>query len=188
MSITAALYEIPAILQSILDKIAEADGEVTPEVEQELDKLINTTEVKIADAALLRRNLELQAESALAQAKVFSDEAERCKAQAGVWEAAAEKLGLLLVPVLKLTGKVQTPAGTVYLQTRKNYAFELKPGVDFFQLDSEFWRTGKPELNKRALNEAAKEDRLPDEIMAMKTETTSVCLKKPTKNKEEAND
>jgi len=59
MITTSTLYTIPNEWEVILQKIAEADGELTPEIEQEIEALLKAAEFKVSNAILARRNLEL---------------------------------------------------------------------------------------------------------------------------------
>jgi hypothetical protein len=173
------LYSIPTEWQILLDKIAEQDGEVSDDIIMEIYSLINHGRAKIEDAVLAKRNLEVLAEQAMAQARLFQKEYERCKAISDTWENAASKIGAAMVPVLKIVGKVQTVAGTAYLRKNESYSFALKEGAHFFELPENLWRQRDPELNKSVLRELAKADSLPEQIEASKTETISVCLKRP---------
>jgi hypothetical protein len=173
------LYTIPGEWQILLDKIAEQDGEMTDDIIMEIYSLINHGKARIEDAVLAKRNLEFIAEQAMAQARVFQKEYERCKAISDTWENAASKIGTAMVPVLEITGKVQTQAGTAFIRRTPSYIFTLKAGAQFFDLPSDCWRQKEPELNKSVLRELAQTDRLPEQISVSKSETVSVCLKRP---------
>ena len=174
------LYSIPAEWMSILTRIEEGGGEITPEIEADAQALIDASKDKIEAAVLAKRNLEIRAKRALAQAAVIAEEAEVCKAQGEVWLRAAERIGMMMLPALQITGKVQTPAGTAYVRNNVRFDFQLKPGFNFFDLPQNLWRQREPEFEKTALNELAKKERLPEAILAVKHETASVCLKRPT--------
>jgi hypothetical protein len=177
------LYQIPADWQVILEKIVENDGEMTDDIVVQIYALINHGKSKIEDAVLAKRNLEFISEQAMAQARLFQKEYERCKAIAETWENAANKIGQAMIPVLEITGKVQTAAGTAFLRKTPSYTFALKEGAQFFDLPAEAWRQRDPELNRQVLREMAQANRLPEQIAVSKSETTSVCLKRPTPSK-----
>ena len=164
----------------LLNQIAEQDGEVTDSVAAQINYLVNSGKSSIEDAVLAKRNLEVLSEQAMAQARHFQKEYERCKAIADTWENAANKIGQAMIPVLKITGKVPTIAGTAFLRKTENFTFSLKDGYNWFDLPSDTWRQKEPELNKSVLRELAQADRLPEQIAVNKSETTSVCLKRPS--------
>jgi hypothetical protein len=172
------LYSIPAEWQAILETLENDCGEITPETEARAQALIEASKDKIEAAALAKRNLELRAEQAQAQAKVFQAEAAQCSAQAEVWTNAAKRLGELILPALKITGNVQTPAGTIYPRTNTRYEFTLKAGFNFFDLPDCLYRQRDPELNLIELKTLAKNQTLPEAILATECSTTAVCFKR----------
>jgi len=182
-----SLYQLPNEWQLLLDKIAEQDGVVTDDLAMEVYGLVNHGRSKIENAILAKRNLELVAERAKAQARLFQAEYERCKAIADIWEAAAAKIGQAMIPVLEITGKVQTVAGTAFIRRTPTYTFALKAGAQFFDLPSDCWRQRDPELNKTVLRELAQTNSLPEQIAAVKSETVSVCIKRPGAKANEGN-
>ena len=174
------LYKNSNEWQLLLNRIAEQDGEVTDDIAVEIYSLINSGQSTIKDAVLAKRNLEFIAEQAMAQARLFQKEYERCRAIAETWGAAASKIGSAMVPVLEIVGKVVTEAGTAFIRKTPSYTFALKDGAQFFDLPADCWRQKDPELNKSVLRELAQSDRLPEQIAVSKTDTVSVCLKRPT--------
>lgn len=68
------LYDIPARYRELEEQIIEADGELTPEVEAELDSLQDAFERKAEYIALLSRE-------ARAEAKAVKEEEDRLKAR-----------------------------------------------------------------------------------------------------------
>lgn len=178
------LYEIPAAWMAILEALEEGMGELTPELEARAQELLGASKDKLEAAGLAMRNIELHAKQAEAQARVFADEAARCNAIAKQFEAAADRLGALMAPALEITGNVKTAAGTIYARKNTSWAFELKPGCQAFDLDVSLWRQKEPELNKMALRKLAEAGTLPEEVLAMKTESVSVCLKAPAAKKD----
>ena len=177
------LYRTSTEWALLLNLIAENDGEVTDEIAAQMSGLINSGQSTIEDAILAKRNLELIAENAKAQARMFQLEYERCRAIADTWENAANKIGTAMIPVLEITGKIQTVAGTAFIRKTPNYSFTLKEGVQFFELPTDCWRQRDPELNKSVLRELAQADRLPEQVNMTKSETVSVCIKRPSTSK-----
>ncbi|GEM_PF-6519363 len=151
---------------------------------QGFELFITASKEKLEAAGLAKRNLEIHAATAAAQAKVFQEEAARCSAIAKSFENAAERLGDLMAEPLKITGKIKTVAGTLYTQTRSTWSFDLKPGTQFFELPDALWRQADPELNKTELKKLAEAGTLPEQILAAKADRTSVCLKTPTTKKD----
>ena len=174
-----SLYSVSNDWQILLDRIAEQDGELTDDIVVQIYSLINHGKSKIEDAVLAKRNLEFIAEQAMAQARLFQKEYERCRAIAEKWENAANKIGTAMVPVIEITGNVSTVAGTAFLRRTPSFTFKLKDGAEFFELPSDCWRQKEPELNKAVLRELAKHNMLPEQISVSTSETVSVCLKRP---------
>jgi len=178
------LYSIPNEWQIILDQLAELDGELTPEIEADMKVLIDQGRGKLEDAAYAKRNLELRAEQAQAQAKIFLEEAARCNAVAERWNISADRIGQAMIPALEIVGNVKTNAGTLYLQKRTHWTFDVKTGVEWHTINPELWRQRDPELNKTVLKDWAEKGKLPDSIIALPSETVSVCFRKPKTKKE----
>ena len=174
------LYKNSNEWQLLLNRIAEQDGEVTDDIAVEIYSLINSGQSTIKDAVLAKRNLEFIAEQAMAQAKLFQLEYERCRSISETWQNAASKIGAAMIPVLEIVGKVATEAGTAFIRKTPSYTFALKDGAQFFDLPENCWRQRDPELQKSVLRELAQADRLPEQIAVSKSETTSVCLKRPS--------
>ncbi len=190
------LYDIPIEWQKILTILEESCGELTPELEVEAQGLITASKEKLEAAGLAKRNLEIHASMATAQAKVFTDEAAKCTAIAKTFENAADRLGALMAPALQITGNIKTVAGTLYTRTNTTWSFDMKPGAQFFELPEPgelpealrgvgpLWRQKEPELNKTALKKLAEANALPEQILAAKAESTTVCLKAPSAKKD----
>jgi len=181
------LYQIPQEWAAVEDAIEAAGGEITPEIEAQIVALMGATKDKIIGAAVTMRNYRIAADATRDMAQRMSAEAERVMASANKLDKVADRIGAAMLPAVEVTGKVQTPAGTVYKRVTPHYAFELKDGCNWYDLPSELWRQREPELNKNKLKELAQSDRLPEAILAYKTETTSICLTNP-KTKDDQND
>jgi len=154
------LYEIPgahALLWADIQKeLEELLGEVTPEMEARMAALMGASKDKITAAGMVKRNLELHAAMASAQARVFQDEAARVGAMAKSFESAADRLGELMAPALKTVGSVKTVAGTLYAIRRVNYIVAAKPGFNIKTLPQTLWRQSDPELNKKPIQDLCK--------------------------------
>jgi hypothetical protein len=177
------LYEIPSEWASIADRIDAAGGELTPEIEADMVALLGATKDKIQSAALAMRNYRIQADASRDMAARVKMEVERIMAQADAFDRIADSIGRAMLPALEVTGKVQTPAGTVHTRTTPHYEFALKPDYQFYDLSSELWRQRDPELNKTELKRLAQIDKLPEAILVYKDETTTVCLTAPRTKK-----
>jgi hypothetical protein len=85
------LYELTKELQELYNQIVEADGEITPEVEKELDTVEGDLATKMESIGNLLRNLDLEASHYAAKADLVKAEAKRLadkeKAIAGRIEA-----------------------------------------------------------------------------------------------------
>jgi len=163
------LYQIGPEWANILRVVEEGCGELTPEIEASMLALIETSKEKLEAATFAKRNLDMQADLARAQASVFAAEAARCRAIADAFEATSDRLGDLMAPALDITGSIQTIAGTAFSQQRRTWAFELKPGTPFAMLDETLWRQGEPELNKKPLAKLAEAHPVtPDFIEALR--------------------
>lgn len=74
MSNGLRLYDLPDAIRAVEERIIEAEGEITPEIEQELDHLEGEFERKAEHLALLSRE-------ARAEAKAVKEEEDRLKAR-----------------------------------------------------------------------------------------------------------
>lgn len=98
------LWEIADGIQALGERIAEAEGELTPELEAEWDRLEGSLESKVENTALYIRELEANAEAAKAEEK-------RLAAIRKALEGRAEGLKGYLQYQLARAGrdKVETP-------------------------------------------------------------------------------
>ena len=151
------LYEIPTEFQAIQDELERSLGEVTPEIETRFRNLLEGGKAKLEAACHVKRNLEVHEGLAKAQAEVFKAEAERCLGQAKSFGACADRLGEVMAPALKAIGTIKTVAGSFYATRRVTYAISLRPGADIKALDRKYWRQADPELNKKPLQDLAKQ-------------------------------
>lgn len=166
------LYDIPNEWAQIELDLEAAAGELTPEIEKRIQDLLAGGAEKLEAAMKVCRSLEHQAEAAKAEAQRLQDRARS-------FDNQVDRLRSLMLPALQaLGGKVKTPSFSFFTVTRKNVAFDLKPGADIWGLDPRFYRTKEPELNKIALKKAeADGEVLPDCLAVVKSETVSMQVR-----------
>jgi hypothetical protein len=164
---TLRLYEIPIEFERIAQALEESGGELTPEIQAAWEAIEAAGAEKVEATACVVKSMGLEAEALAA-------EIGRLQGRKESLESAQARLKSLLVPALEaLGGKVKTPRFTVYNQTRSTQAFELKPGVNAWELDARFYRVRDPELNKAALKDALKAgEPLPEGVVMSEGSTT----------------
>jgi hypothetical protein len=138
------LYELPERYASLMDQIA--DGELTPDLEKELDLLDATLQGKVDGICKMVRQLEGEAE-------VLDREAARLKLRAGSRDNAAKRLKVYLQTTMEKIGcqKVTTDLFTASL------ARSPKPTVTcILTVIPEQFRRVITELDKTAVLEAWK--------------------------------
>jgi hypothetical protein len=173
------LYEISVEWQKLLSSLEESGGELTENLEAEAGALIEASEDKLKAVAFVLRNLQLEQESLEAQAKVFEAEADAIRLRAKTVERNVERLSALALPALEITGKVKSPAGTLYIHTSKNTLFAVDPSMCIAELPEKFVRYTEPELNKSALKTALKAgEPLPKGVLTQATETRTVAIRR----------
>ena len=161
------LYEIPLAWANLQELLEASAGEITPEIEAAWGALEEQGEAKVDATAAVIKSMGSEAEA-------LADEIGRLQGRKEALENGQARLKSLLVPALQaLGGKVKTPRFTTYLQTRETASFDLKPGSDIWELDSKFYRTREPELNKTALKDALKAGESLPECVAVVTGSTT---------------
>lgn len=166
------LFDIPSAWVSVELALEEAGGELTPEMEARIRILLEGGAQALEDSMKLCRELEHQAEAAKAEAQRLQDRARS-------FDNQVDRIrGLMLPALLALGGKVKTPTFSFFTQTRRNVAFDLKPGAEIWEIPARFYRARDPELNKAELKkaEAAGED-LPEALVVVHSETTSLMVR-----------
>jgi hypothetical protein len=172
------IYEIDSNWQRIEGLLEESCGELTPEIEEALGALITESPEALERAGHYVKALEAVQEVCKARRAALAATIERT-------EAKAEKVRAAMAAVLKRIGKpVKLPEFTLSTQTRTSYAFAVAPGVEVFELPTQFWKQPEPELVKSALNEAAKAGTLPESITCLESTNTSLMIRTPTKKSE----
>jgi hypothetical protein len=173
------LYEISIEWQKLLSSLEENGGELNEALETEAKALIEASEEKLKAVAFVLRNLQLEQEILEAQANVFAAEADAIRARAKSEARNEERLSALALPPLAITGKIKTPAGTLYVHTSKNTLFVVDPSVCIAELPEKFVRYTDPELNKSALKAAHKAgEALPKGVLMETAETKTVAIRR----------
>ena len=164
-----SLYDLSLEGVQIQDILMETDGELTPELEERLDRLMREGPERIEAAAMVVKNLQ-------ASAMVCEQEALRFKSRAESFDRNVRRLKERIAIALDCAfgGKVKTYRFTVWTQKAPDsVAFDLKEEWTLDQLEKVFpnlVRT-KKELNKSACQEAFKAgDPLPDAIFVEQSE------------------
>jgi hypothetical protein len=148
------LYEIPNAYRSLMQQIEDADGELSPEVEQSLDGLQENLETKIDSMCCLVREAESEAES-------FDTEIKRLQAKKKAAENRAENLKLYMsksLQAMDLTS-IKTPKFSARIQQAG------RPSIKWTGLADDIperLRRTKVELDGNAAYEAWKKDSLTD--------------------------
>jgi len=173
------LYEISIEWQKLLAMLEEIGGELTEELEVQAKGLIEATEEKLKAVAFVLRNLQLEQETLEAHAQVFEAESEAIRLRAKAVARNEERLSALVLPALKITGKIKSPAGTLYVHTSKNPVFAVDPSVCIAELPERFVRYTDPELNKSALKAAHKAgEELPKGVLMETAESKTVAIRR----------
>ena len=163
MSVT--LYELAEHWLRIQDAIIEADGEITPVIQEELDSWEGDLASKVDSIGYLVRNAESRASVERAHAEQFQAELERYKKRAQVQENTAKRLKAYLLNAMLQLGipKVQAERFTARIQrnsTPSTNAAELDP----VKLPERFQRV-TVEVNAAELVRAWKDkEELPEDV------------------------
>jgi hypothetical protein len=119
------LYDLSREGLEIFDMLSDNLGELTPEIEQRLDKIMLEGPDKIEAAAMVVRSLEANAAACEAEAERLRN---RAKAYAGQVDSLKKKMTACLDTAFN--GKVKTPLFTVWTQKSPDRVVaELVPGV-----------------------------------------------------------
>lgn len=132
-----SLYDLTQEGMEIFDMLSDGLGELTPELEERLDKIMMEGPERIEAAAMVVRTLEQNAVSCEA-------EVDRLRERAKSFSDQASKLKLRMTLCLDnaFNGKVKTPLFTVWTQKSADRTVaELIPGVTPEMLHAE-----RPEL------------------------------------------
>ncbi len=124
-AMTARLWEIADELETVAAEIAEAGGELTPELEARLDAIGGAFDAKVERVALAVRNYEVNAEAA----KLEED---RLAAIRKSHERSAAGLKRYLLVTMRRAGnlKVETPRARVRVQKNSQPSIRWTGGLD----------------------------------------------------------
>ena len=137
------LYEIPEALRAIEDQIVELDGELTPELEQQLDEITGELERKAESIALLIRE-------ASAEAEAFKAEEQRLRDRRRAAESRAESLKRYLLSGLKAAGVQRVKGELVSLTVTRNGRPSIRWDGEPGKIPAQFARV-KTELDSNAV-------------------------------------
>lgn len=129
----ATLYDLTAEGLEIFDMLEDNLGELTPELEQRLDKLMLEGPERIEAAAMVVRSMESNAAACEA-------EADRLRQRAKAFDAQVDRLKKRMTLCLDsaFSGKVKTPLFSVWTQKSADRTVaDLVPGVTAEMLHQE---------------------------------------------------
>jgi hypothetical protein len=145
------LYEIPAALRALEDKIEEAEGLLTPELEAELDGLTEEFDRKAEYIAMLIREAKLEAEK-------WKAEEDRVAARRRSLERRAEGLIRYVHEAMTAMGKEKIEGDLLTVAIQRNSMPTVMFEGDPMALPEEFRRV-KVDMNAAAIREAHKAGR-----------------------------
>lgn len=129
----ATLYDLTAEGLAIFDMLDDSLGELTPELEARLDKLMLEGPQRIEAAAMVVRSME-------ANAAACEAEADRLRQRAKAFDAQSARLKARMTLCLDaaFSGKVKTPLFSVWTQKSADRIIaDLVPGVTAEMLHQE---------------------------------------------------
>jgi hypothetical protein len=161
------LYEVTVEGQELTRILEEMEGELTPELEVRMDRVLAEGKRSIEAALYVRRNLESHAEEC-------RQEAERLWARAKSFEQQKDHLSqrILWAVDFAFSGKLKTARFTAWGQTYPGaYEYSLAADVDIIglhQANPKLVRL-KAELSKSSLNELVRDGGIvPREVIVEK--------------------
>jgi cell division protein ZapA (FtsZ GTPase activity inhibitor) len=123
--LTTTLYSLALDGVEIEMLLLESLGEITPDIQQKMDALLESGPPMMEAAAAVVRQLQ-------ASAKIAEEESDRLRTRAKEMEAQAEKLKERMTVALDKSfgGKIKTPKWTIYTQKNADRILaDLLPGV-----------------------------------------------------------
>ena len=133
MTTKATLYDLTSEGLEIFDMLSDNLGELTPELEERLNKLMLEGPERIEAAAMVVRSLE-------ANAAACEAESQRLRDRAKAFDAQADRLKQRMTKCLDtaFSGKVKTPLFSIWTQKSADRTVaDLVPGVTAEMLHSE---------------------------------------------------
>lgn len=114
------LYEIAGRLRDLDEALAEMDGELTPEIERQLDEWGGALHVKAHQVALLAREARVEAEALAGKAKAIRDEANRVMARAKAAERREDSLKEYIRKCMEAAGVERIDGDVVKMRRQRN--------------------------------------------------------------------
>src|ERR1039458_2184301 len=162
------LYEIPTEFAVLETALIERDGELTPELEKQLDDFLRAGKDKLEAGAMVMRGLEMESEACRGEAKRLTERAVSLDNNVG-------RLKKLILYALDgaFRGKAKTALLTIWGQTSSTVTnLDLAPGADLADLPETFVRITRS-LAKDAVKDALKKgETIPDEIIVSEVQGT----------------
>jgi predicted transcriptional regulator len=127
------LYSLALEGLEIEELLIESLGEITPDIQEKMDALLESGPDKLESAAAVVRQLQ-------ASAKIAEEESDRLRERAKTFEAQAEKLKERMGFALDRAfgGKIKTAKWTIYMQKNADRTVaDLVPGVTAEMLHEE---------------------------------------------------
>ena len=162
-----SLYDLTKEGLEIFDMLEENLGEVTPELEERLDRLMLEGPERIEAAAMVVRTLE-------SNAAACEEESKRLRDRAKAFDNQVERLKLRMTKCLDsaFNGKVKTPLFSIWTQkSADRVVADLMPGItaemlhadhpELVRVSYELDRTKAVEMFK----DEEKRKQLPDEVL-----------------------
>lgn len=149
------LYELPAIWKHIQLAIDDAEGEMSSEVEADLDCLQADLEGKTRGICSLMRQMDAEADACL-------KEAVRLQAMASARQNNARRLRDYLLNILTAMDTQRVDAGTFKVSVCKNSRPSISWGRDFLELPAEFIRFTPSVDTQKAYEQWKAGEKLPD--------------------------
>lgn len=146
------LYEIPAALRTLEDRIEENDGVLTPEMEAELDGLVEAFDSKVEYIAMLVREAQLEATK-------WKAEEDRVSARRRSLERRAEGLRRYIHTALESSGRAKVQGDKLTVAVQKNGVPSVMIDGSPEHLPEEFRRV-KIEPDTTAIRDAWKAGRV----------------------------
>lgn len=132
LSDRSTLYELAGEALEIAAILEDNEGELTPELEQRLDWLMNLTPQRMEAAAIVTQRLEMSAQAC-------EQEVERLAARAKSFHDNAQRLKDRMAVVLDVAfgGKVKTDKFTIWTQAAPDHvSFDVAPGHTIEEIEA----------------------------------------------------
>lgn len=146
------LYELTGLYAGLQDILEEDGGELTPEIERDLNELTERLEDKLESMGGLIRNLELEQEVMEAKAKAIKREAERFENISDALKNNVTKLKNHVLTNLKKAGIKNFKTDSFKYHIKVSEAVEVPKGEELKGIPEDFIRIKySEELDRQAL-------------------------------------